>query len=182
MPLTTNSVHLVIKEVGPWKGSAFGGIVAIKIFGCYADPHHQPQPDTSSLSEEKQPREIDWYDDGSYETGYQTAGTTDTETQDTDEEEDEFFSYESNDYQESLDQQNQEDSVEKESYTDEDWYLFGSFGSDNEVEKGNRQRDRAAKEKVQSNLKNLDESIAEKSEGNPSNKQTILYIIREVLI
>ena len=208
MPLTTTSVHLVITEVGPWKGSAFGGIVAIKIFGCYADSNYQSQPDTISQSEEDPPAEIDWYDEDSYESSDEAIGNTDT--QDRDEEEDDIFSsYQREDYQESSDQLNQEDSVEQERHTDEDWFLFGSFESDNKLEKllvrkEENPRKREKKEKFSDSIDkddeteerlkksnwpkfdsisvdaDYDESIVEKREGNPSNKRTTLYIIREV--
>ena len=77
---------------------------------------------------------MDWYDEDSYESSDEAIGNTDT--QDRDEEEDDIFSsYQREDYQESSDQLNQEDSVEQERHTDEDWFLFGSFESDNKLDK-----------------------------------------------
>ena len=219
LPLTTNSVHLLITEVGPWKGAAFGGIVAIKVFGCYADTNYEPESTRISHSEEEQPTELDWYDYESYESYDEPTDKTDT--QHLDEEEDDIFSsYESEDYQESSDQLNHE------RHTDEDWDLFGSFGSGNKLQRGGRisvrkeenQRGREVKSimkspdmfdddvsiynddvardaKKEERLEKsnwpmfdsisvdaeYDESIVEKSEENPGNKQTTLYIIRRVL-
>ena len=197
LPLTTTSVQLLITEVGPWKGAAFGGIVAIKIFGCYAHTNYQPDPITISQSEAEQPAEIDWYDYDSYESYDQATGITDTtQHKDEEEEEDDIFSS-----FESLDQF-QDNHVDHERHTDEDWDLFGSFerGSRISVRKEETPRgrnddvasDAQTEEKLEkSNWPMFDsisvdaeydaESIVEKSVGNPSNKQTTLYIIREVL-
>ena len=198
MPLTTTSVQLLITEVGPWKGAAFGGIVAIKIFGCYAHTNYQPVPITISQSEVEQPAEIDWYDYGSYESYDQATGITDT-TQHKDEEEEEdniFSSFESEDYQESLDQLIQD----HERHTDEDWDLFGSFERGRRISVRKEETPRGRNADVSSNAEteekleksnwpmfdtisvdaDYDGSITEKSVGDPSNKQTTLYIIREV--
>ena len=105
--------------------------MAIKIFGCYAETDRMRQ------SEPEQPRELDWYDYGSYESSDQA--TANTLTQDIHEEEDDIFSsYES---EESLD-----NSGDQERHTDQDWDLFGSFGGDNKLKRGGKLSD----EKLQS--------------------------------
>ena len=122
--MTTSSVQLVITAVGPGKGSAFGGIVAIKIFGCY-----QQEEEEEKEEEEKKKKngrspglrtatheaEMDWeeYDDG------------DSERRETDE------IWETNASNQD-DHNKDSEEINGESQEDADWHIFGRFGSDQE--------------------------------------------------
>lgn len=44
-PITTKNIQLHIEEVGPYSGSAFGGITAIQVLGCLANGKQQTKSD-----------------------------------------------------------------------------------------------------------------------------------------
>lgn len=119
LPLTTSSVQLVITEVGPWTGSAFGGIVAIRIFGCYEDTTRETDQLKSSPRSQKQEADSDWlYDYEDDDANYEFKQPAD---------DDKVF--------------DNEESVEikdKEPIENDDWHIFGSFGSDGKLEENDR--------------------------------------------
>jgi len=164
LPLTTSSVQLIITEVGPGRGSAFGGIVAIKLFGCYQE---EEVKSTAPRSEDVR-AELDW--DLSYEYDDDESQATDKKEED------------------------RRGKMKGRRVPEEemDWKMFGTFRSDGNLGSDYKENaDLVSEERlVRSNLPTFDsrsvdmdydETRVETRKESPGSKRS-LYIVSGVAL